>query len=113
MSQNDAPLTPLEIEQAAMRARKQGYIHGVLVAVDHLGAALIHLPEDQTISSATEIESKRHGLLGDVAKLLNDGLDELQRSHGQLAQVGDIVHAEEVAKADAAVLTRETGAPLL
>jgi hypothetical protein len=103
----DPPLTPQQIAAAELRAKKEGYIHRNLVEFDHLCAGLIDLPPDQTLSSAIEIESRRAGVLAALAKALNWGLDEIQRSHGQLAQAGDIARAENVEVIDSAALASE------
>lgn len=110
MQSLDPALTPQQIAAAELRAAKEGYIHRNLVEFDHLCAGLIDLPPDQTLSSAIEIEARRSGVLSELAKALNWGLDEIQRSHGQLAQAGDIARAENVEQIDSAALAAETAA---
>lgn len=110
----DAPLTAQQIAAAELRAAKEGYIHRLLVGIDQLAAAALGIPNDQTISSETEIAAHKRAWYAGIARLLNDGLDALQKSHGQKAQVGDIVRAERVISTDESALRSETGnaAPL-
>lgn len=106
----DAPLTAEQIAAAELRAKKEGYIHRLLVGIDQLAATALDIPNDQTISSQTEIAAHKRAWYAGIARLLNDGLDELQKSHGQKAQAGDIARAERTIAADSAALRSETGA---
>jgi hypothetical protein len=106
---SDAPLTPQEQTKDAGQVAREGYIHRVLVGFDQFMGSVIGLQNDQTISSATEIAAHKKVWYSAAAKALNDGLDVIQKSHGQQAQVGDIVRAEEVIKTDTAALQKETG----
>jgi len=105
---SDAPLNQEQIAQAELQAAKEGYIHRALVGFDQFIGSLIGLPNDQTISSATEIAAHRNAWYSFLAKGLNAGLDVLQASHGQKAQIDDVVRAEEVIKTDTAALAKET-----
>jgi hypothetical protein len=101
-----APLTPAQIAAAQIRDAKEGYLHRLLVALDDFGGAFLDIQNDQTISSATEIAAHKHLWYSALAKALNDGLDLIQASHGQLAQVGDIERAKAVIAVDTAALSQ-------
>lgn len=100
----DAPLTPQQIATAELRVAREGYVHRVLVGFDQFVASLLDAQNDQTISSQTEIDAHKQVWFHAFAVALNDGLDLLQRSHGQLAQVGDVVRAQEVIATDSNAL---------
>lgn len=102
----DPPLTQQQIATAMVQAHHEGYVHRVLVGFDQFAGAVIGLQNDQTISSATEIAAHKGN---PVAIVLNDGLDLLERSHGQKAQAGDLERTVELRQTDALALTRETG----
>jgi len=108
-SKLDPPLSTEEISVAMGRVRHEGYVHRVLDSFDQFMGAIIGLQNDQTISSATEIAAHKNGVLKPFAVALNDGLDLIQRSHGQLAQAGDLERCTELKDTDAAALTAETG----
>ena len=94
----DAPLTPAQTAIAAAQTEKEGYIHRVLVAFDHfLNVVADGLP-DETISSRAERDAQKGEFLG---KILTYGLDQIQKQHGEKAQVGDTVRAETVEKIEA------------
>jgi hypothetical protein len=103
---NDAPLTAAEIAEAEIRAAKEGYIHRFLDSFDQMAAAAINVQNDQTISSATEIAAHKKVWYSGFAKILNDGLDLIQKSHGQLAQAGDVARAEKVIATDTQALSQ-------
>ena len=107
---SDAPLTAEQVAAAQLKVAKEGYIHRFLVQFDDLAAAALNIRNDQTISSQTEIDAHKHVWYAAFAKAQNDGLDLLQASHGQLAQVGDIVRAKEVIATDTAALQAEGSA---
>lgn len=109
---SDAPLTPQQVATDQAKDLREGYIHRVLVGFDQFIGSVIGLQNDQTISSATEIAAHKKVWYHAAAIALNDGLDLLQKSHGQQAQVGDITRAEEVIKTDTAALQKETGQPV-
>lgn len=101
---SDAPLTPQQITTAELRATKEGYAHRVLVGFDQFLASMAGIQNDQTVSSQVEIAAHKKVWYSAFAKLLNDGLDLIQASHGQKAQAGDIVRAEAVIATDAPAL---------
>jgi hypothetical protein len=105
---SDAPLTPQQIAAAELRVAKQAYVHRVLDSFDQFVASTLGIQNDQTISSATEIAAHKKVWYHAFAVALNDGLDLIQKSHGQLAQVGDITRAEEVIATDTSALAQET-----
>lgn len=106
---SDAPLTPVQIQTAELQAAKEGYVHRALVGFDQFIGSLLDIQNDQTISSATEIAAHKKVWYHAAAVALNSGLDLLQASHGQKAQVGDVVRAQEVIATDQAALKAETG----
>ncbi len=105
----DTPLSDQQIATAEARAAQEGYIHRTLVGFDQFVASLLGIQNDQTISSATEIAAHKKVWYAAFAKALNDGLDLIQRSHGQKAQAGDITRAEEVIATDTQALKSEQG----
>lgn len=105
----DPPLTPEQISEAAFRAAKESYIHRALVSFDDFVSGLIGTINDQTVSSQTEIEAHRNVWFHSFAVALNDGLDLIQKSHGQLAQVGDVVRDEKDLARNESALASETG----
>jgi hypothetical protein len=107
---SDAPLTPQEITEAALRAKAEGYAHRAAVGIDQfLGSFIEGLKNDQTISSQAEIDAHKKVWYDAFQRALNDGLDLLQKSHGQMAQVGDVVRAKGIIATDEAALSQETG----
>jgi len=100
----DAPLSDQQIATAEVRAASENYIHRVLVGLDQFIASAIGIQNDQTISSATEIAAHKKVWYAAFAKALNDGLDLIQRSHGQKAQAGDVARAEAVLATDTTAL---------
>ncbi|MGH9771521.1 MAG: hypothetical protein ACRD4Q_07455 [Candidatus Acidiferrales bacterium] len=106
-SRLDAPLTDQQIAVAEERASREGYVHRVFYGLDQFLASLLDVENDQTISSATEIAAHKKVWYTAFAKALNDGLDLIQRSHGQKAQAGDLARAEEVIATDTAALKSE------
>jgi hypothetical protein len=104
---DDAPLTPQEVAAAQLRDAKEGYIHRWLVAFDDIAATTADIQNDETISSYVEIEAHKKVWYSFFSKALNAGLDLIQHSHGQLAQVGDISRAQAVLAKDTAALAAE------
>lgn len=105
---SDAPLTPQQIAAAEARVSKEGYLHRALDGFDQFIATLMDVQDDQTISSATEIAAHKQVWYHAFAVALNSGLDLIQKSHGQLAQAGDIERAKEVIAVDTSALAQET-----
>ena len=100
----DPPLTSAQIAAQEVKIRQENYIQRFLVALDDLGAALLDIQNDQTISSQAEIDAHKRLWYSGLAGILSDGLDLIQQSHGQRAQVGDIVRAEAVIATDTEAL---------
>lgn len=101
-------LTPEDISAAQLRASKEGYVHRALVGFDQFVASLLGIENDQTISSATAIAAHKHVWYHAFAVALNDGLNVIQKNHGELAQAGDIERAKKVIATDTAALQQGT-----
>jgi hypothetical protein len=108
-SKLDPPLNEEQIAAAMVRVKHERYLHRVLDSFDQFVGALIGKQDDQTVSSATEIAAHKDAWYDKPAVVLNDGLDLIQRSHGQLAQAGDIERCNELIATDAAALSKESG----
>jgi hypothetical protein len=109
-------LTPAQIRQAEKTAAGEGFLHRVAVAADQdLNVDTGGLP-DETISSRVRRISDAHprwswspGVW--LAKVLNAGLNLVQRNHGQHAQAGDLGRALKVAATEQAELGLADAAP--
>ena len=102
MSEVNDVLTPEQIAAHELKAKKEGYIHRVLVAFDQFANVFTGGLPDETISA----RSQRDALKGEVlAKVLVHGLDAIQRDHGQLAEAGDLARATVAAATEDAALT--------
>jgi hypothetical protein len=101
---SDTPLTPTQLSVAELRAAKEGYAHRVLVGFDQFVGSILGEQNDQTISSQTEIDAHKKVWFHAFAVALNDGLDLIQKSHGQLAQAGDVERAKEAIATDTKAL---------
>jgi hypothetical protein len=108
-SKLDPPLTEEQIAAAMVRVKHQKYLHRVADSFDQFIGSLLGRQDDQTISSAVEIAAHKNAWYDKPAVLVNSGLDLLQRSHGQLAQSGDLERCAELVATDATALTTETG----
>ena len=106
---SDSPLTAQQITQAALQSKKEAYVHRVLVGLDQFTASVFGVQHDQTISSEAEIDAHKKIWFDIFSKGLNKGLDVLQASHGEKAQVGDIVRDKKDLATDEAALSKETG----
>ena len=94
------PLPPAEAQQAAQGAEHEGIFHKDAAAVDvAMNTILLDGLPDETISShsARVEESTTHGFKHDVAHLLDEGLDLLQKDHGAKAVEADKARGDEVA----------------
>ncbi len=102
-------LTPPQIQQAEKSAAAEGFLHRVAVAADQdLNVDSGGLP-DETISSRVRRISNAHPRWGWnpgvwLAKVLNAGLNLIQRNHGQHAQAGDLERALKVANTERVAL---------
>lgn len=90
-----------EIRKAERNTRKEDYIHRTLVALDIFVNVITGGNEDETISSRVRrVSDANRGWSWNpgvwIAKMLNAGLDLIQRDHGQHAEAGDLERAEKV-----------------
>ena len=90
-----------EIKKAERNTKKEGYIHRALVALDIFANVLTGGNEDETISSRVRRASDTHKLWSWnpgvwIAKILNAGLNFIQKDHGEHAEAGDLERAEIV-----------------
>jgi hypothetical protein len=93
MSDLNAQLTPAQVAAAEIRVAHEGYLHRVAVAFDQFINSTAGGKDDETISAHAQRLSDAGNVLG---KTLTEALDLLQKSHGRLAEVGDMTRGEAV-----------------